>query len=171
MGTHVIPQNKLHHISMEYKKHSWFETFATKATRAAGSNMAFTIACTVIVAWICTGPLFDFSDTWQLVINTGTTIITFLMVFLIQKTQNKDAIAIQIKLNELVAATANASNRIVSVEDLSEEELIRLNNYYTKLAELTAKEKNPKVSHSIEDTMFIRDEKERLQDKIDDITK
>jgi low affinity Fe/Cu permease len=108
-----------------------------------------------------------FSDVWQLFINTTTTIVTFLMVFLIQKTQNKDSISIQIKLNELVAASANASNRIISVEDLSEQELIRLNDYYTRLAELTKKEKNIKTMHSIEDTTIIKDEKERLNKQID----
>jgi len=156
---------------MKSKKQSWFEVFASKATKATGSNLAFIIACTIIIIWICTGPIFHYSDTWQLIINTSTTIVTFLMVFLIQKTQNKDAIALQIKLNELVAANAEASNRIVSVEDLSEEELIRLNEYYTKLAELTKKEKNLKTSHSIEDTFILKDEKEKLRDKIDDITK
>ncbi|HZV69354.1 MAG TPA: low affinity iron permease family protein [Saprospiraceae bacterium] len=156
---------------MKSKKQSWFEIFATKATHAAGSNYAFIIACLIIVVWLITGPIFNYSDTWQLVINTGTTIITFLMVFLIQKTQNKDAIAIQIKLNELVAASDHASNRIVSVEDLSEEELIRLNTYYTKLAELMRKEKDPKASRSIEDTNILKDEKEKLHNKIREITK
>ena len=156
---------------MEQNNLSWFEVFASKATRATGSNYAFIIACSIIIIWICTGPVFHYSDTWQLVINTGTTIITFLMVFLIQKTQNKDAIALQIKLNELVAANANASNRIVSVEDLSEQELLRLNQYYTKLAEITRKEKDPKTSRSIEDTTIISDEMTDLHKKIDDITK
>ncbi|MEO5907219.1 MAG: low affinity iron permease family protein [Saprospiraceae bacterium] len=155
---------------MKTFKQSWFETFATKATRATGSNMAFTIACTIIVVWLATGPIFDFSDTWQLVINTGTTIITFLMVFLIQKTQNKDALALQIKLNELVAASAQASNRIVSVEDLSEEELIRLNEHYTRLAEITKREKDPKASRSIEDTLHMKEERKELTDKIDKLT-
>ncbi len=149
----------------------WFETFASKATKATGSNIAFVIACFVIMVWILTGPIFHYSDTWQLVINTGTTIITFLMVFLIQKTQNKDAIAIQIKLNELVAANEKASNRIVSIEDLAEEELVRLNEYYTRLAEITKKEKNQKISHSIEDVSILKDEKKKLQKKINSITK
>lgn len=152
-------------------KPNWFETFASKATQATGSNAAFIIACIVILAWIVTGPIFHYSDTWQLVINTGTTIITFLMVFLIQKTQNKDAIAIQIKLNELVAATENASNRIVSVEDLSEDELIRLNEYYTELANLTHKEKNNKISHSIEDIATMKEEKKQVKKKITKIIK
>ncbi len=152
-------------------KQNWFEIFASKATRAAGSNYAFIIACLVIIIWILTGPIFNYSDTWQLVINTGTTIITFLMVFLIQKTQNKDGIAIQIKLNELVAANARASNRIVSIEDLSEEELIRLNEHYTRLAELVKKEKDPKASRSIEDTMSLTEEKHKIIGKIKDLTK
>ena len=154
----------------EKKKNTWFETFATKATHATGSTSAFVLACTLILGWIITGPIFHYSDTWQLVINTSTTIITFLMVFLIQKTQNKDAIAIQIKLNELVAANDKASNRIVSVEDLSEEELIRLNDYYTRLAELTKKEKNAKTSHSIEDTNIIAEEKKVLKKNLGKMT-
>ena len=157
----VTPEKKLH----------WFETFSAKAIRVTGSSAAFISACILILAWILSGPLFHYSQNWQLVINTGTTIITFLMVFLIQKTQNKDALAIQIKLNELVAANASASNRIVSIEDLSEEELIRLNEYYTRLAELTKKEKNPKESRSIEDTNILDDEREMLENKIDKLTK
>src|SRR2546421_1006162 len=132
-------------------KISWFEKFATKATKATGSNTAFILACVVILCWVVTGPIFHYSDTWQLVINTATTVITFLMVFLIQKTQNKDALAIQIKLNELVAATDKASNRIVSIEDLTEEELTVLNKYYTRLAKLTQKDENLQTSHSIEE--------------------
>lgn len=149
----------------------WFEIFANKATKAAGSSTAFISAVVLILGWIASGPLFHYSDIWQLVINTATTIITFLMVFLIQKTQNKDALAIQIKLNELVAANAQASNRIVSVEDLDEEQLIRLNEYYTRLAELTSKEKDRKSSRSIEDTAIMKDEKRSLNKKIDDLNK
>jgi len=140
-------------IAMTQKEHksNWFEKFATKATRATGSSSAFIIACVIILAWAISGPIFKYSQVWQLVINTGTTIVTFLMVFLIQKTQNKDAIAIQVKLNELVAANEKASNRIVSVEDLTEEELVKMNKYYTKLSELTRKNQNQKTSRSIED--------------------
>ena len=130
---------------------SAFEKFALKITRATGSTYAFLIACSVVIIWLITGPLFGYSDTWQLVINTGTTVITFLMVFLIQKTQNKDSIAIQIKLNELVAASDVASNRIVSVEDLTEEELIVIEKYYSKLAELAKTEKDIRSSHSIDE--------------------
>lgn len=149
----------------------WFETFASKATKVTGSSGAFITACILIITWIVTGPVFHYSDVWQLAINTTTTIITFLMVFLIQKTQNKDALAIQIKLNELVAANTNASNRIVSVEDLSEEELEKLNDHYTRLAEITKKEKNQKTSRSIEDTAVLKDEKKKINKKIDDLSK
>ncbi len=133
-----------------FKKNT-FERFALMATKAAGSTFAFMCAAGLILAWLITGPLFGFSDTWQLVINTGTTIITFLMVFLIQKTQNKDSIVIQVKLNELVAADSFASNRIIDVEDLTEEELNVLHNYYQELAEMTKKATDIRSSHSVEE--------------------
>jgi len=125
--------------------------FATWATHATGSTPAFLLACLVIVAWVVTGPIFHFSDTWQLVINTGTTIVTFLMVFLIQRSQNKDALAVQLKLNEIVAALEGASNRLISVEDLSEEELKTLHIHYQRLAEMAKKEAAIRESHSIEE--------------------
>ncbi len=133
------------------KSQNAFEKFASKITHFTGSTYAFLIAFSIVIIWITTGPIFKFSDTWQLVINTGTTIVTFLMVFLIQKTQNKDSIAIQIKLNELVASSTTASNRIISIEDLTEEELIILSKYYAELAEMTKKEVNLLTSHSIEE--------------------
>lgn len=105
----------------------------------------------IIAAWLITGPLFDFSESWQLVINTGTTIITFLMVFLIQRTQNKDSRAIHLKLNELVASLKGPSNRLIDVEDMSEEELLTLSRYYHRLSEMARKEKDLSVSHSIEE--------------------
>jgi low affinity Fe/Cu permease len=132
-------------------KQNTFERFALVATRGAGSTTAFACAAGIVLVWLVTGPLFKFSDTWQLVINTGTTIITFLMVFLIQKTQNKDSIVIQVKLNELVAADAFASNRIINVEDLTEEELRLLHQYYRELAEMTKKATDIKSSHSVEE--------------------
>ena len=140
------------------KNKKWFETFALKATKATGSNYAFIIASSTIIIWLVTGPIFDYSDTWQLIINTGTTIVTFLMVFLIQKTQNKDGIAIQVKLNELVAASEQASNRIINIEDLSEEELEWLEKYYRKLAEETKKQQDIKTSHSIGEVSKTREE-------------
>src|SRR5215510_13299211 len=100
-----------------------FDKFSTTLTKIAGRPSAFIAALIIVVGWAATGPIFKFSDTWQLVINTGTTIITFLMVFVIQQTQNKDTIAIHLKLNELIAATKGASNRLIDIEDLSPQEL------------------------------------------------
>ena len=127
-----------------------FERFASWATRWTGSTTAFMLAAASIVVWMITGPLFHWSDTWQLVANTVTTIVTFLMVFLIQQAQNKDSLAMQLKLNEVVAAIEGASNRLISVEDLSEEELRTLHTHYAKLAEM-AKEHRLTDSHSIEE--------------------
>ncbi len=113
-----------------------FEQFAGAVSRFTGSSTAFLLALSVIIVWVVTGPIFEYSNTWQLVINTGTTIITFLMVFLIQKAQNKDSLAIQIKLDELIAATDAASNHVLVVEDLTEAELRTLREYFCRLAEL-----------------------------------
>ena len=130
---------------------AWFEGFSHRVTEAAGRPWAFLVALLVILVWAVTGPLFGFGDTWQLVINTGTTIVTFLMVFLIQQTQNKDGKAVELKLNELVAATKGASNRLINVEDLSEQELDTLREYFEELAELAEKDKSMTESHSLEE--------------------
>jgi low affinity Fe/Cu permease len=127
------------------------ERFAAAITAYAGSTTAFVLALATIAAWGATGPLFGYSDTWQLVINTGTTIVTFLMVFLIQRTQNKDALAIQLKLNEVVAALQGASNRLISVEDLTEDELHTLYLHYQRLAEMAKDESKIGESHSVEE--------------------
>ena len=127
------------------------EKFSYQATRATGTSLAFVIAVAVILVWAITGPIFGYSDTWQLVINTGTTIITFLMVFLIQRAQNKDALAIHLKLNEIVAALEGASNRLIDVEDLSEPEIDALRNYYKRLIELAKKDDVLTTTHSIEE--------------------
>ena len=127
-----------------------FERFATWATRWSGSTTAFILAALSIVVWLVMGPMFHWSDTWQLVANTVTTVITFLMVFLIQRAQNKDSLAMQLKLNEIVAAIEGASNRLISVEDLSEVELRTLHQHYARLAEM-AKENRITDSHSIEE--------------------
>ena len=124
---------------------------AGRVTRWAGSSWGFGLALGTIVVWAATGPLFHWSDTWQLVINTGTTIVTFLMVFLIQRSQNKDGLAIQLKLNELIAAMDGASNRLIDVEDLSEHELGILHRHYQRLVEMTREESNVASSHSIEE--------------------
>jgi len=125
--------------------------FAAAATRWTGSTPAFLTAFGIIIVWGMTGPIFHFSDTWQLIINTGTTIVTFLMVFLIQRSQNKDAMAVQLKLNELVAAVEGASNKLIAIEDLSEEELKVLSIHYKLLAEMARKETDVTDSHSVEE--------------------
>lgn len=112
-----------------------FDNFAATVTRWAGSPIAFCAALVSVFVWIVTGPLFHYSDAWQLVINTGTTIITFLMVFLIQQSQNKDSVAVHLKLNELLAANRSASNSLIGIEDASEEDLRRVAEAYLKLAE------------------------------------
>jgi len=127
------------------------EKFSYQATRATGTSIAFVLAVGVIVVWGITGPIFRFSDTWQLVINTGTTIVTFLMVFLIQRAQNKDALAIHLKLNEIVAALEGASNRLIDVEDLTEPEIDALRNYYKKLIDLARTDDVLTMTHSIEE--------------------
>jgi len=129
----------------------WLERFSQKATHATGTSMAFALALGTIIIWGVTGPLFEFSNTWQLVINTGTTIATFLMVFLIQRTQNKDSLAVHLKLNEIVAAIEGASNRLIDVEDLTEDEIATLHKHYQKLASMSKKDVNLGESHSIEE--------------------
>src|SRR5687767_8776481 len=126
------------------------ERLSHQATKATGTSYAFLIALATIAIWAITGPLFGFSNTWQLVINTGTTIVTFLMVFLIQRSQNKDAVAIHLKLNEIVAALQGASNRLINVEDLSESEVRLLHLHYGRLAQLSAENNSLTESHSIE---------------------
>ena len=126
-----------------------FEALSTVVTRWAGSPWGFGLAGLVVIAWIASGPAFGFSDTWQLVINTGTTIVTFLMVFLIQRSQNKEAIAMQLKLNELIAAMKGASNRMVDIEGLDEEELLTLRRYYHHLSQMARADHRITQSHSI----------------------
>lgn len=137
-----------------------FDTFSSKVTNAAGSPAAFIMAFLVILVWGLLGPVFQFSDTWQLVINTSTTIITFLMVFVFQQSQNKDTKAIHLKLNELIACNQHASNRLIDIEDLTAEEIEVLKKYYVKLAELSAKEKNIHATHSLDEA--VKDHKEKI---------
>src|SRR6478735_4439238 len=129
-------------------KGNFFERLATGVTQATGSTAAFIIAFGVVLVWGISGPFFHYSENWQLVINTGTTIVTFLMVFLIQKAQNKDSLAIQLKLNELLAAHEFASNRLVNVENMSEEDLKVIQKYYSRLSELTKHDETLQQSHS-----------------------
>jgi low affinity Fe/Cu permease len=128
-----------------------FERLAGVITAFAGHTSAFLLAMGVVLVWMVTGPFFHYSETWQLVINTGTTIVTFLMVFLIQRSQNKEAMAVQLKLNEVVAALAGASNHMLNVEDLGEEELATLHRHYGDLAARVAQERDARVSHSVEE--------------------
>ncbi|MEO6313838.1 MAG: low affinity iron permease family protein [Chitinophagaceae bacterium] len=137
--------------SNDTKKLSLSERFANSITKFTGSTVAFIGAMTLVIVWAATGPFFHYSETWQLVINTGTTIITFLMVFLIQKAQNKDSMAIQLKLNELIAAHEFASNRLVDVEHIPEAELKIIQKYYSRLSSLTKNEESLQQSHSIDE--------------------
>jgi low affinity Fe/Cu permease len=118
---------------------SWFERFARSASVMAGKPASFFAALAIVLAWMATGPIFGFSDTWQLVINTGTTIITFLMVFLIQHSQNRDTMALQIKLADLIIAVRGAKNELATAEDLSERELTELHKLYAIKAQQTLK--------------------------------
>jgi low affinity Fe/Cu permease len=144
-----------------------FNRFSTIITKATGTPAAFAIALSVIIIWAVTGPLFKFSDTWQLVINTGTTIITFLMVFVIQQSQNKDTLALQLKLNELIASEKNASNRLIDIEDLTPEELAVLKRFYVELATLAKKETDIHTSHSIDEAVERHEEKQSERDNQD----
>jgi low affinity Fe/Cu permease len=140
---------------MGRKAHNSFgrglERLATVVTRWTGGTSAFAIAAATIIIWLVTGPIFGYSDTWQLIINTGTTIVTFLMVFLIQRSQNKDSLAIHLKLNEIVAALDGASNRLIEVESLSEDDLDLLRRHYHKLVTMAAHDVTLTKSHSVEE--------------------
>jgi low affinity Fe/Cu permease len=137
------------------------EKAATAVAHWTGTTAAFSLAVGVVLVWALTGPLFGFSDTWQLVINTGTTIITFLMVFLIQRSQNKDSLALHLKLNELVAAIDGASNRLIEVQSLTEEDLDTLREHYSKLAQMAKQDATLTRSHSVEEAEQRHDRKSR----------
>ncbi len=132
-------------------KKNVFERFSARVTKFTGKPVTFISALGVILLWAVTGPLFDYSDTWQLIINTGTTIITFLMVFVIQQSQNNDTEAIQLKLNELIASSKTASNRLIDIEDLTEEELDKLKKEYVRLSDQAEKESDAFRLHSIDE--------------------
>lgn len=141
----------------------WFERAAIGITKATGSSFAFLLALLVITGWAVTGPVFGFSDTWQLVINTGTTVVTFLMVFVIQQSQNKDSLAIQLKLNELIAAEEKASNRLIVVEDLSQAELETLKKFYVKLSQLAREGADLHSSHSVDEAEDVHEHKTAIR--------
>jgi low affinity Fe/Cu permease len=139
------------HQTRDREARGFTDRIAAAVTAWAGSSWGFGLALGTVVVWGITGPLFRWSDTWQLVINTGTTIVTFLMVFLIQRTQNRDGLAIQLKLNELVAAVRGASNRLIDVEDLSEGDLKVLHAHYRRLVEMSRDDEDIAASHSVEE--------------------
>jgi low affinity Fe/Cu permease len=139
-----------------------FERVSNTITTYSGSSPVFIAAVCLILLWAVTGPVFNFSNTWLLIVNTGTSVITFLMVFLIQKSQNKESIAVQLKLNELIAASTHASNRLLNIQDLSEEELKTLYEHYRKLVELTQQAQSNTQSHSVEDAI------EAVEEEIND---
>jgi low affinity Fe/Cu permease len=122
------------------KRSDWFDSFARKTSLFCGKPVVFLAAVLIVLIWAVTGPMFGFSDTWQLVINTGTTIVTFLMVFLIQNTQNRDAMAVQVKLADLIIAVEGAHNKLANCEEMSEEELQKLHEDYRKQASIAEEE-------------------------------
>ena len=132
------------------RKHP-IEQFSSAVTKIVGSTLGFSVAVSVVIIWLASGPFFNYSSAWQLYINTGTTIITFLIVFLIQRSQNKESLAIQIKLNELIASSRLASNRLIDIEDLTEDELNTLERYFEELVKKSRKDKTMHQSHSIEE--------------------
>jgi low affinity Fe/Cu permease len=148
------PPTPLHRLNVA------LERFSHHATAWTGSTWAFSLAVGIILVWAISGPLFHFSDTWQLVINTGTTIVTFLMVFLIQRTQNKDSLALQVKLNELLASQKGASNELINVEDWDEEDIIALHKRFTQLTQRLEQCADDCESHSIAEAREALDEAE-----------
>jgi low affinity Fe/Cu permease len=142
-----------------------FERIAHAVTKFTGSSLALMLAGGTIIVWAISGPFFNFDETWQLVINTGTTIVTFLMVFLIQRAQNKDSQALHLKLNELVAAMQGASNRLIAVEDLSEKEVEILHQHYCQLAELSKRDNELTESHSVEEATDRHESKQQHRGK------
>ncbi|CAM2159388.1 Low affinity iron permease family protein (plasmid) [Pararobbsia alpina] len=132
---HTVPDTSSPAYAQRNSLTRMFDAFASFVTRWAGSPMAFGAAVCVVVVWMISGPAFHYSDGWQLVINTGTTIVTFLMVFLIQQSQNKDSVAVHLKLNELLASHKNANDRLIGIENFSEQELRRIAHAYLQLAE------------------------------------
>ncbi len=148
-------------MKKDNKNYRPFDKFSTVITKVTGFSYAFIVAIIFIVIWACSGPIFHFSDTWQLVVNTGTSVITFLMVFIIQQSQNKDTMALQLKLNELIAASSKANNRLIDVEDLTDDELKQLKKFYCDLGELAEKDNNLFASHSVEEAKEIQKEENK----------
>lgn len=144
-----------------------FDKFASWMTRRTGSPVAFTLAVAAVIVWAMSGPSFGFSETWQLIINTGTTIVTFMMVFLIQQSQNKDSAAVHLKLNELLASHRRASNSLISIEDLDEAELQELRNFYRRLVELSDRTEDLGETHSDEAAERLHRRKTAIRDQVE----
>ncbi|HSX58981.1 MAG TPA: low affinity iron permease family protein [Tahibacter sp.] len=147
------------------RRRALFDRVAGAITHVVGTSGAFAIAFGAIALWGATGPLFGFSDGWQLVVNTATTIVTFLMVFVIQHSQNKDSIALHLKLNELLSAHRNASNRLIAIEDLDETELATLRQFYCRLGELAAEHRGVTRTHSLEEALEAHEEKRKGRER------
>lgn len=147
----MVSANSKHSANELVNRERLLAQLSRLAADWSGSSTAFWLAVSAVALWLASGPYFGFSDTWQLVINTGTTIVTFLMVFLIQRAQNKDARAVHLKLNELVAAVQGASNRLINVEGLTEAEIEALHAYYGRLVMLSRKDEKLTASHSVEE--------------------
>ena len=145
---------------------SGFEKISNTITTYSGSTPVFLVAVGLILVWGFSGPVFHFSNTWLLIVNTGTSIITFLMVFLIQKAQNKDSLAIQLKLNELVASNEYSSNSLVDIESMTEEEMIIVQKYYHRLSELSKKDESIRTSHSIGEAQDQHERKDKNRNQL-----
>jgi low affinity Fe/Cu permease len=143
------------------RRPGFMERISGRLTGWTGSTPALALAVALIVGWLVTGPLFHFSDTWQLVINTTTTVVTFLMVFMIQRTQNKESQALNLKLNELIAAMEGSSNRLIDVESLSEHELATLAQHYRALVKMAARDDSLLESHTVEEAQARHERKSK----------
>jgi len=145
------------------------ESLATRMTNAAGNTYILLVVLTAVIAWAISGFYLHFSAQWEMIIGTASSVVTFIMVFLIQKSQNKHSLSIQLKLNELVAANQLASNRLVDVEGMSEDELKVIKKYYAKLSQFTDHEENPTLPHSIDESHEAHSIKKDMEDELDDI--
>jgi len=160
-----VSNHRPHSASAVHRVNEFLERFSRFFTTWAGSSWAFAVAVIVILVWAATGPIFHYSDTWQLVINTGTTIVTFLMVFLIQRAQNKDALAIQRKLNELLASQQGASNRLINLENWSEEDIVSLHRRFEKLEKRLENTADTCEAHSVVEAKEAVEEAEEALEK------
>jgi low affinity Fe/Cu permease len=163
---HTLRANHTDRLQRTYRVNEWLEHFSRRVAAWSGSSWAFALATLVIIVWAVTGPIFHYSDTWQLIINTGTTIVTFLMVFLIQRAQNKDALAIQLKLNELLASQRGASNRLINLEDWSEQDIVALHRRFEKLEQRLESASDTCEAHSVAEAKEAIEEAEEALEEV-----